>query len=179
MSGQAESSNVADQLVGLSTTLCTELANYLIGRGYFLKLNHIGLILQECYAAALCILSFRDGAFSSRDQTSAMIAATSGPIREWLMGVYAASRRDFDYESLAAEIADGLEAHYTRWCEQVTGGEDIEPGHAGRWIPAATSVCIRNITSALEQELDINLSYELGELNALIYRRIAPEQAPA
>lgn len=179
MSGQAESSNIADQLVGLSTTLCTELTNYLIGRGYFLRLDHIGLILRECYSAALCIMSIRDGAFSSRDQTSALIAATSGPIREWLMGVYAASRRDFDYESLAADIADGLEAHYARWCEQVTGGEDIGPGHAGRWIPAATSACIRNITSTLEEELDINLSYELAELNTLIYRRIAPEQAQA
>ena len=166
-------SQTAAQLTKLATGMCFDVTNFLISRGYFLKLNHIGLILQESYMASLCILSLTSGGTSDSAETDELISETKEPIRDWLVSVYAATNRDYDYDVLVTNVVENLQSYYHHWCDQMTGGEEpMDCKEIGKWAPAATAACVKNISYELEQDLDITLSHEIGELNDIIYKHI-------
>lgn len=173
MQNQSLMSDTAERLARLSTGTCIDVVNHLIGKGYFLKLDHIGMVLQECYMALLCILSLRTGRALDSDDIQSLVTETGDAIRNWLTGVYTATRRDFDYDHMVVELVENMYPYYQRWRQQLTGGDgEISDREIGKWIPAATAACIRKITAVLEQDLDINLSHEIDELNEIVYRHL-------
>ncbi|MFH1699293.1 MAG: hypothetical protein ABIE07_01800 [Candidatus Zixiibacteriota bacterium] len=172
MPKQTYSSETAEKLVVISSELCTEMTNYLIGRGYFLKLAHIGTILQENFAAVLCVLSLKENIISNANEMREVLDNSKTPLRDWLTAVYAATNREYDYENLVINAIDNLHPYYDQWCSMLFRDEEVNGKDIGKWIPAATAACVKNITDELESDLDINLSHEVTDLNEIIYRFI-------
>ncbi len=173
MTDQVTISQTAEQLTKLATGISFDATNFLIGRGYFLKLNHIGLILQESFMTSLCVLSLNNGFQNDSQEIEHIILETQTPMRDWLTSIYAATNRDYDYDVLVANVIENLSSYYAHWCGKLTEGEEeIDCRDIGKWTPAATAACVNNITYELEQELDISLSHEVSELNEIIYRHI-------
>lgn len=173
MSNQAVISQTAERLVRLATGISFDVTNFLIGKGYFLKLNHIGLILQESYMTSLCLLSLMTGLQRNSTEQTEIIEETKEPLRDWLVSIYAATNRDYDYDVLVTNVIENLEPYYEHWCGQLTEGEDeIDCKDIGKWAPAATAACVRNIKDELEAELDITLTHEIRDLNDIIYRHV-------
>lgn len=173
MSDQAVISHTAERLTRLATGISFDVTNFLIGKGYFLKLNHIGLILQESYMTSLCILSLTAGLERNGDEQNSIIDESKEPLRDWLVSIYSATNRDYDYDVLVTNVIENLSLYYDHWCNQLTDGEEeIDCKDIGKWAPAATASCVRNIKDELETELDISLTHEIRELNDIIYRHI-------
>ncbi|MCK5124738.1 MAG: hypothetical protein KAR42_00635 [candidate division Zixibacteria bacterium] len=173
MSNQMVISQTAERLSQLTTGICYDATNYFIRKGYFLKINHIGLILQECYMASLCILSLQSGFYADREEIERIVKETHEPIRDWLVSIYSATNRDYDYGVLVTNVVENLFPYYSNWCQQLTGeNNEIDCKDIGKWAPAATSACVRNIINELEQDLDITLSHEITDLNEIIFQHL-------
>ncbi|MEE9442029.1 MAG: hypothetical protein V3V99_05110 [candidate division Zixibacteria bacterium] len=172
MPEQTYSAETAEKLVVVSSELCTEMTNYLITRGYFLKLAHIGSILRENFVAILCVLSLKENIISSVDEMKELLENSKTPLRDWLTAVYAATNREYDYENLVTNTIDDLYPYYNQWCRELFTDEEVNGKDIGKWIPAATAACVKNITDELEMDLDVNLSHEVDDLNEIIYRYI-------
>lgn len=172
MPEQTYSAETAEKLVVVSSELCTEMTNFLISHGYFLKLAHIGSIMRESFAAILCVISLKENIISNADDMRDLLEDSKTPLRDWLTAVYAATNREYDYENLVALPIDNLNPYYKHWCDKLFNDEEVNGKDIGKWIPAATAACVKNITDELETDLDVNLSHEINDLNEIIYRYI-------